>query len=282
MDQTPDRYIAQFYESAESKLSPFASTPDDSLWKTEGPFNLSQAMMIGKNWTVSGFNKTCRVLELDENGQPKAIVWLSAWERPMQQDAAGSGGAPGLPGQSIKIQVWMNRDLGPSDHWDWGVLNGYLNDNVNSWELVYGRELDRKGKMILWTLRFNLYPGPDHRDPIDWPWYQVFGYDEKHKYQVEAIRAHPIDPKEFPDGAPKVECSACTRIIVRSEAWWSYVDGYEEDPSFDDSQEGIAPFCSCKCIDNYYNEYTWRRSPAGEETDEPGCVWEIEKLEAMV
>lgn len=282
MDQTQERYILQYYKSDESRLSPFASTPDDEQWESDGPYNLSQAMLLGKNWTISGHYKTCRILELDENGIPKAVTWMSSWERPMQQETAGAGATgSGTPGQTILIEVWMHRDAGPPNHWEWGILNGYLNENSNAWDLVYGREIDRKAKMILWAVRLNLYPGPDHRPPIEWPWYQVFGYKEKQKDFVESIRAHEIEPRIIPDGVPRVDCYTCRRTIPRSEAWWGFVDGYEEDPPYDDSEDGIAPFCSCRCIDTLSGEDAWRRSPEGEETDEPGCVWIIEKLELV-
>lgn len=283
MDQTPERYLLQYYKSEESQLSPFASTPDDEAWASEGPYNLSQAMLLGKNYAVSGHFKTCRILELDpETMRPKSIVWLSSWERPMQEEAAGSGATAGLAGQTIKIQVWMHRDMGPPDHWDWGVLDQYLNDNPNSWVLEYGRELDRKVKLILWSLRINIWPGPDHRPVIDWPWYQVFGYTEKKKDMIEAIRAHEIEPHVFPDGVPVVECVACKRIKARTDVWWAYYEGYEEDPSFDDSEPEVAPYCSCRCIDNTQGPDFWRRSPSGEETEDPGCVWVREKLELLV
>jgi hypothetical protein len=282
MEQTPERYMVQYYESDESKLSPFASTPDDTMWRSEGPYNLSQAMLLGKNWTVGGLYKTCRVLELDERGIPKSVVWLSAWERPMQQETTGSTSSGGIAGQTIKIQVWRHRDHGPPDHWDWGVLDNYLNNVPNSWDLVYGRELDRRVKMVLWSIRINIYPGPDHRDVIDWPWYEVFGYTKKEKDRIEAIRAHEIEPRTFPEGVPKVDCVVCNRTVMRSEAWWAYVEGYEEDPEHPDSANSIAPCCSCRCIDNMYDYDAWRRAPSGEETEEPGCVWLLERIEAMV
>lgn len=284
MDQTPERYVVQYYKSDESTLSPFASTPDDSLWVSDGPYSLSQAMLLGKNYIVSGHYKTCRVLELDENGVPKAVTWMSSWERPMQQDAAGGGASTGggMPGQTILVEVWMHRDSGPPDHWDWGKLDGYMNNNPNTWDLVYGREIDRKAKLILWAVRLNLYTGPDHRPPIDWPWYEVFGYAKRNKDMVEAVRAHEIEPRVFPDGVPKVDCYTCQRTIVRAEAWWGYVEGYVEDPSYDDSKEDIAPFCSCRCVDLHSGPDEWRRSPSGEETSEPGCVWVREKLELVV
>lgn len=270
MSDNPNRYVAQFYQSPESAQSPHALTDDEEKWVPESKnpdtmnrdrMSLAQAMILASNWARDGAYKATRVVELDDVGNPIAAVWASAWERSMDLNFGG-GAAPGLPGHTIKVHVWMHRDKGPPDHWDWSRLAEMMDFNYNRWDLVYGRELDRKGKEILWSIRLNLYLNPDQREPAEWPWYTVFGYKKQLKDKVDAILVHTIEPRTFPDGTEKVDCKNCSKTHDHKTSWHA------------DTGDEWAPFCSCKCIDDWAESQEYpREDPMGQEFDDPGCVW---------
>jgi endogenous inhibitor of DNA gyrase (YacG/DUF329 family) len=268
MADNPNRYVAQFYQSPESTQGPHAITDNEEFWipldqegRNVNRMSLAQAMITASDWTRNGNYKTTRVIEINDVGDPVAVMWMSAWERAMDTNMGG-GAAPGMPGHTIKVLVWKHRDYGPPDHWDWSKLAEMMDFNFNRWDLVYGREIDRKGREILWSIRLNLYLNPDQREPIEWPWYTVFGYKKQHRDKVEPVLAHTIDPRSFPDGTEKVDCKNCSKTIDSKESWRAY------DPEEDE----MAPFCSCKCIDLWADEHYERVDPMGQELEMPGCV----------
>jgi hypothetical protein len=282
MSDNPNRYVAQFYSSPESTQGPHAITDNEELWvpqdqdsRNASRMTLAQAMIQASDWTQSGKFRTTRVIEINDEGDPTAIIWMSAWERSM--DLNMSGASVGLPGETIKILVWKHRDAGPPDHWDWSVLAEWMEFNFNRWDLVYGREVDRRGREILWSIRLNLYPNPDQREAIEWPWYSVFGYTKRLKDKVEPVLAHSIESRTFPDGTEKVDCWNCKKTIDSKEAWHAYV------PDTDNAE----PFCSCHCIDmwaegaGYNGEDYEREDPMGQDLEDPGCVWAREREYAV-
>lgn len=282
------RYVAQYYESPESEEGPHATTPDEDMWAPralgENCETLAGAVTRARNWSKSESStfKTTRVLEVNpEDFSQVGVVWASVWERPLQIEEQGS--SRGIPGETIKMHVWMNRELGPPDHWGWQRLRKVLNFNGNAWDLVYGREIDRRGKEILWSIRVNVYAEQGAEPISEWNWWKILGYDRKRQEdKVELIRSHEIEPRGFSSGVETVKCTNCQKTIQKDTAWATWNE---------DTGEVDLPFCSCYCIDECFGGlcepgndggiYTYREDPEGEPTaEEDGnvcCEWMIEK-----
>lgn len=267
-------YQAQWYESPESVESSRAATPTEELWNKTAPFkDLVSALNDAARWTQEGHYKTTRVVQFDDEGNPITVVWMSVWMGNTVADQEVAGTSAGKAGESIKLMVWMHRDWGPPDHWAWWDSLTKAGLNSNQWDLVYGREVDRRGKEILWSIRLNLWAPDDWTPCINWNWWKWLGYDKKKEFdKVEPVRAHPIEPRGFPEGVEVVECYNCHKRTARKDAWYSWDDSFDE----------YVPYCSCLCIDQQHDTDVTRTMPDGTELeDEPCCVWEMEKEEAV-
>lgn len=262
-------YNAQFYRSPESNEGPYAATPDEALWggvqqKEVTYDNLQDAINRCKKWAKNPDSyKSCRVVELNEDLQPTGIAWMSAWEAPLSVTTAADAGATGVPGFTCKLLVWMDRDDGPVDHFDWvNMLNHIFGDNTNAWDVEYGRPMDTNGRMIQYSIKINVWP-VEKKHPSRWDWYRVFGKDpELQRDEIEFVRAHEIGAREFPSGVEVNECFECGKLHLASTTWRGW----------DNESDEMQNFCSCRCIDKRMNFQGYRQDPDGEEHDSPGCV----------
>lgn len=255
-------YVAQWYESEESLASPYALTPDESKWKShpEPTHDLQVAKKRCKNWQHPGSYQSSRIVELDpETGQPISVVWASAWEAPIAEQ--GEQGASGVPGYACKLMVWMEREKGDPSHWGWRERFEKYFASTNGWDLMYGREVDNRGKMALYSIKLNLYP-VEKKHPSKWNWWKILDKDiETQRDDIEFVRAVDIEPREFPAGVELSDCAWCGKTHAKSTSW----QGYNPDSG------DMEPHCSCFCIDERWDTDHYREDPNGEEFEEPGC-----------
>ena len=278
-DQPAQRFVTQWYQSEESSQSPYAPTPDEALWapgKAQYVANpgayittMEQAILQARDMAANAGYRTCRVVELNENMDIIGIIWLTHWVPPQTiADSAASGTPPGVPGESIKVLVWMDRDTGPPQHWHFETLKEWQGHNANAWDLVYGREVDRRGRMILWSIRLNVWPNYDAKPLMEWDWWKIFGYNKKRQPDmVEPVRAYVIEPRHFPQGVDTIDCSRCSKTIEKQKAWWSYVGGYMPEEGDTVGAEDWGPYCSCYCIDETHGLQYERDTPDGERLE---------------
>lgn len=279
-DLPPNRFVAQWYVSDESLQSPYAPVPNEEQWVPgqeqllESATTMENAILGARDMAAGGGYKTCRVVEINAEGTVIGIIWLTHWVPPQTiADAGASGTPPGIPGESIKVLVWMDRRAGPPDHWHFETLKEWQGHNANAWDLVYGREIARRGREILWSIRLNIWPNYDAKPLMEWDWWKLFGYSKKKQPdKVEPIRAYTIEPRHFPAGVPIIDCSRCGKTVEKSKAWWSYVDGYMPEEGDNVGAENWGPYCSCYCIDHAIEPEYDRDTPDGEHLEEPGCV----------
>ena len=262
------KYGAQWYESEESHQSYHAATPREELWRQDPGLlfdTLEQALEVAKGWMTTGHYKTSRVVEF-EDGTPTSVHWMSVWEKPIEPVSAQEKGATGVPGYACKVQVWMDRDAGPPDHWPFWTEQGYywhkiFEGNSNAWDLEYGRAVDKRGRKVLWSLKLNLWTaGKKH--PSQWAWWKIMEKDEEEQDDVEFVRAHDIEPREFPASEELAECDHCGKVHLKKFSWVAYNPEADKEEYFD----------RCFCIDARLGPEVYRMTPDGDEFEDPGCV----------
>lgn len=262
MAKTTITYQPQWYQSDESRITAWAVTPEEHLWITSMPQmeSQSEALDYCRSWDVEGSYRASRIVEYTD-GLPTSVVWMSVWESPLTTTTTEEAGAgSGLPGETIKLLVWMDRDQ-PLDHWNFQNKLKGLRSN-NNWDLVYARPIDTKGRMVQYSVRLNLWPVG--KKPVDeWNWWTIFDKDpETQADEVEVVRSNPIPPREFPSGVDTVDCTNCGKTVEAAKQWRGW----------DDEQDMMVPFCSCRCIDEMHDTDRYRQDPDGDEHEDPGCV----------
>lgn len=253
------RFVAQWYESDESMKGPYAVTPDERQWMGVDPVNdLTEAVQVCTGWIKTGVFKSCRVVEVDNEGQPTSVVWASAWEAPIK--ATVEQGSSGTPGESLKLHVWMDKTEGPPDHWDWNnMLQRNFDGNNNAWDVEYAREVATRGRQVCYTIKLNLWPVAK-KPVVQWNWWKIFGKDPiEQQDEVEVIRAHEIEPRSFPSGVDTVDCAWCGKTHVKSLSWRAYNNETDEYEQFD----------RCRCIDDKLGDDVYRINPDQDEFE--GC-----------
>lgn len=254
-------YLAQWYESKESAESPYALTTDERLWRggDTGTPVLNDAIKQAERWMTEGTYKTSRVIELQDE-VPVSVMWMSAWQAPIQTTEAG-GGSSGVPGESLKLLVWMDKDEGDPIHWDWvSKFRKIFDGNHNAWDFEYGREVARRGRLICYSVKLNLWP-VGKKPVTQWNWWKIFDKDpDLQRDEVEVVRAHDIEPREFPSGVDLVDCAWCGKTHLKSLSWRGY------NPDTDEMEQ----FERCRCIDDKLGADQYRIDPDGDEYE--GCV----------
>lgn len=271
MPKTSGRFVAQFYESEASVKSPYAVTPDESKWSAdEAPSDYDSAMNIARHWTIDGHFKSVRVVEVDGDNNPVSVAWASAWEAPAKKKS--EQGASGIPGYACKLMIWMDRDMGQADHWGWRKrLDSVFGGNNNAWDFVYGRPVDTRGRMTLYSVKLNLWPEAK-KHPSKWNWWAIMGKDPvEQRDEIEFVRAADIGPREFPSGVETNDCVWCGKTHLKSTSWMGWNEESEE----------MEPHCSCFCIDERFDTDHFRADPDGLEFEDPGCVQERAKVAAV-
>lgn len=257
-------YAAQFYQSDESIKTAYAVTPDEKAWSDPlgTSTDLEAVIAIARAWDAPDNCRASRVIELDADGNPVSVAWASAWEKPIKATEAG-GGSTGVPGESLKLHVWMDRSEGAPDHWNWvSKFAKIFEGNHNGWDFEYGREIATRGRQTCYSIKLNLWPVG--KRPVDqWNWWKILDKDpELQRDEVEIIRAHQIGPREFPSGVDTVDCHYCGKTHLKSLSW----QGYDHDA------DEMKWFDRCRCIDDMLGTDTYRITPDQDEREEPGCV----------
>lgn len=271
-DQENIMYRTEWYVSEESQESQFAASPDDELWEHDGTLQTErQAIRRGQAWGLDGVYKTTRVVRVDENGDAVEVMWMSVWDRQEAQQAP----TPQAPGESLKILVWAPRDWPPPDHWGWLRMMENLGLGPNQWELIYGRKVDTRGKEVCWSIRFNAWHTGDPM--MEWDWSEILGL---HPSKIELVRTSEVPARVFPSSVETIKCVNCEKKVEKDRAWSSY------HPHHDN----VVEFCCCWCIEDAWEredgdrergEGMWRIDPDGIETEEPGCVYVREVMNAV-